>query len=399
MIGVFTLCLLLVSQVGQTTYPQGFSGNASEVPYSEVLLRDAYLLGPGDMLTAVVEGGCSDVMILSGLLPAALCPVSGDGSLQVPGVGQIRADGLTLDDAQRQLQALARRYYPGIRIALSLYEPRTITLWVSGMVDNPGRYSLLSVQRVSDLVRAAGGVTPYGSRRGFMYLAGGDSVAVDLSFGDDGRPVSDPYLQNGASVVIPPVLRPVFLVRPGQVIYASNGTLLPNARNLVDAWDFKADETVSEFLRRTGGPEGRLDPAGSVLVSEGGEYPIWSPAEGFSPRLLMPGDTLRIAYQANQVYVSGAVNRPGTILYQGGMTVRDCVNLAGGANAGGRTGGTVLSRMGSEIARGADAMALEVRPGDVIEVPYSVGARYQTTIVVLASIVTMTATIINLTRN
>lgn len=398
MISAFALCLLLVLQMDQATLPLETAGEAA-VAYSEALRRDVYLLGPGDLLTAVVEGGCSDVMILSGLLPSALCPVSGDGSLQMPGVGQIQADGLTLDDAQQQLQALARRYYPGIRIGLSLYEPRIITMWVSGMVDKPGRYSLLSVQKVSDLVHTAGGFTPYGSRRGFMYLAEGDSVAVDLSFGGDGRPVSDPYLRNGASVVIPPVRRPVFLARPGLTIYATDGTLLPNARHQVEAWDFQAEETVAEFLRRTGGPEGRLDPAGSVLVSGSAEYPVWSPDDGFSPRVLMPGDTLRMAYLANQVFVSGAVNRPGTILYHSGMTVRDCVDMAGGANASGRTGGTVLSRMGSVIARGSDAMAMEARPGDVIEVPYSIESRYQTTIVILASIVTMTATIINLTRD
>jgi hypothetical protein len=42
---------------------------------------------------------------------------------------------------------------------------------------------------------------------------------------------------------------------------------------------------------------------------------------------------------------------------------------------------------------------MNARPGDVIEVPYSVESRYQTSIVILASLVTMTATIINLTRN
>lgn len=397
MILYLVLPLLLTLQVPQITSPVETA--APSVGYSETLSRDEYILGPGDVLTAVVEGGCNDVMLLSGLLPAAVCPVSGDGLLQVPGVGQIAVDGMSIQEAQQQLLALVRRYYPGLNIGLSLSEPRMLNVWVSGMVEKPGRYSLLAIQRVSDLVLAAGGVMPYGSRRGVMNLPDGAVQGVDLSFGPDGQPASDPYLVNGASVVIPLVDAPIFLARPGEVLLSTDGTILPSARHQIEAWDSIEGETVAGFLRRTGGPEGRIDLARSVLVSGGSEYPIWSSSQGIIQNPVLPGDTIRMAVLGNQVYVAGAVNDPGAVLYQSGMTIRDCIDMAGGTVTSGRMGRATLSRMGEEFARGSEALSLEARPGDVIEVPYSLESRYQTTIVILASLVTMTATIINLTRD
>jgi protein involved in polysaccharide export with SLBB domain len=397
MISSLFLPLLLALQVPQIT--GSVETAAPSVGYSETLSREGYILGPGDVLTAVVEGGCNDVMLLSGLLPAAVCPVSGDGLLQVPGVGQIAVAGISIQEAQQQLQALVRRYYPGLSIGLSLSEPRMLNVWVSGMVEKPGRYSLLAIQRVSDLVLAAGGVTPYGSRRGVMNLPDGGTQLVDLSFGPDGQPRSDPYLVNGASVVVPLVDAPVFLARPGEVLLSTDGTVLPNARHQIEAWDSVGGETVAGFLGRTGGPEGRIDLARSVLVSGGREYPIWSSSQGIIQNPVLPGDTIRMAVLGNQVYVAGAVNHSGAILYQSGMSVRDCIDMAGGTVTSGRIGRARLYRMGEEFASGSEALSLEARPGDVIEVPHSLESRYQTTIVILASLVTMTATIINLTRN
>lgn len=397
MISSLFLPLLLALQVPQIT---GSAETAApSVGYSETLSREGYILGPGDVLTAVVEGGCNDVMLLSGLLPAAVCPVSGDGLLQVPGVGQIAVAGISIQEAQQQLQLLVRRYYPGLSIGLSLSEPRMLNVWVSGMVEKPGRYSLLAIQRVSDLVLAAGGVTPYGSRRGVMNLPDGGTQLVDLSFGPDGQPRSDPYLVNGASVLVPLVDAPVFLARPGEVLLSTDGTVLPNARHQIEAWDSVDGETVAGFLGRTGGPEGRIDLARSVLVSGGREYPIWSSSQGMIQNPVLPGDTIRMAVLGNQVYVAGAVNHSGAILYQSGMSVRDCIDMAGGTVASGRIGRARLYRMGGEFASGSEALSMEARPGDVIEVPHSLESRYQTTIVILASLVTMTATIINLTRN
>lgn len=395
---MLSLALPLILALQFPLMTNSFEASTPSVGYSETLSRDAYILGPGDVLTAVVEGGCNDVMLLSGLLPTAVCHVSGDGLLQVPGVGQIAVDGMSIQEAQQQLRVLVRRYYPGLNIGLSLAEPRVLNVWVSGMVEKPGRYSLLAIQRGSDLVHTAGGVTPYGSRRGVMNLPDGGSQDVDLSFGPDGQPSCDPYLVNGVSVVSPLVDTPVFLARPGEVLLSTDGTVLPNARHQVEAWDSVEGETVAEFLGRTGGPEGRIDLARSFLVSEGLEHPIWSSSQGIIESPVLPGDTLRMAILGNQVFVAGAVNTPGAVLYQSGMTVRDCIDMAGGTLTSSRIGGTMLSRMGETHATGSETLSLEARPGDVIEVPHSFESRYETTIVIIASLVTMTATIINLTR-
>ena len=394
---LLALQTLLVLQIAQPQLNQ--EATPSVWGYSVALSRDDYILGPGDVLNVVVEGGCNDVMLMAGLLPSAICRVSGDGSLQMPGVGQLSVDGLSIEESQHRLQLLARRYYPGLRIGLSLIEPRLISVWISGMVNTPGRYPLHSIHRVSDLVLAAGGIAPFGSRWGTMHMPDGSVAEIDLSFGADGQPANDPYIVNGASVVIPPVSRPVFVLRPGEVLLASDGTLIEGSRNHVEAWDVLEGETIPGFLQRMGGPDGRVDLTGTALISAGLQTPVWTSEEGFIRQTVLPGDTLRLAVLGNHVYVAGAVHNPGSVLYQSGMTVQQCIDMAGGAQNAGRTGRTLLSRNGAVLARGGSALAMNARPGDVIEVPYSVESRYQTSIVILASLVTMTATIINLTRN
>jgi protein involved in polysaccharide export with SLBB domain len=183
------------------------------------------------------------------------------------------------------------------------------------------------------------------------------------------------------------------------VLLASDGTLIEGSRNHVEAWDVLEGETIPGFLQRMGGPDGRVDLTGTALISAGLQTPVWTSEEGFIRQAVLPGDTLRLAVLGNHVYVAGAVHNPGSVLYQSGMTVQQCIDMAGGAQNAGRTGRTLLSRNGAVLARGGSALAMNARPGDVIEVPYSVESRYQTSIVILASLVTMTATIINLTRN
>ncbi len=356
--------------------------------------RNTYVVGAGDVLQMVVEGGTSEVMLVSGLSPLSLCKVSGDGIIQLSGIGQLDVSGLTIVEAENALQRLVSRFYPGTAIGLGLIQPRMVKIWINGMVERPGQYQLYAINRVSDLVSEAGGLSAYASRNGWMVTSSGDSVEIDLHFDAlTGQPVSDPFVDGGAVVHFSLVSDPVYVLRPGIRNY-NDSYRVPE----METWEFMAGETIEDLMYRIGGITGNIDLARSLLVSASGSVPVWSRGEGFSDQLVASGDTLRLVVQGNDIYVAGAVHQRGIIAYTPGTPVRAYVERAGGVVYNGSLGGTTLTRDGVQIASGENALDTEVLPGDVIEVPYGWVARHSQEIGILATVVGITSTIIYLTR-
>jgi protein involved in polysaccharide export with SLBB domain len=392
---MITLLILSLVSLGDVTEQTSTQNNqVPQFSIFEPVDRTEYCLGAGDVLQVVVEGGTSEPMILSGLTSISTCQVSGDGILQISGIGQLNVQGLTIIEAEEALQRLLVSYYPGTHIGLSLLQPRTVKLWITGMVANPGSYSLYAINRVSDLVTQAGGMSSYCSRLGWMVTADGDSVYIDLHFDPrTGRPLSDPFVDGGAGVVFGLVMSPVYVVRPGIRNYTDSYTV-PE----VETWESYPGETVETLLYRIGGITGDVDLARSTLISRGGSSPIWIQDQGFSREVVLAGDTLRLVVQGNDIYVAGAVHQRGIIAYSPGAVVRVYVEQAGGKVFNANLGGTTLTRNGVCIASGEDALEMQALPGDVIEVPYNWVARHSPEIGILATAVSITSIIINLSR-
>ena len=334
-----------------------------------------YVVGPGDVLGVVVEGGCTPAMLSAGLAPQGRYPVSSDGAFAVSGIGQVDAESLTIAGLQERLESMARMTYPRISIGLSLVQSRQVRVRISGSVFTPGEYVLTAVHRVSDLVASAGGLTSYSSRLGVMLPGGGD-LELELNLLLDpatGRPFSDPYLMNGAVVRFEPCLEPVYV---------------EIGRNLT-VWDLMDPRDLGSFLQRMGGAPGDIDLAVSMHRRNGVETAVWSPDSGYAAIELEPGDTLLLAEVPRSVTVSGAVAVPGPQPFHPSMTVQDYIAAAGGVVSTGRLGGTELRREGEPVETGGDALGSCARRGDVIEVPYSWVARNGPWISLLASLVSI----------
>ena len=119
----------------------------------------AYLLGPGDVLQITVFGEAD----LTGSYR-----VSDTGTLAMPLVGPISAQGLTLEQFQRQL---VRRLdssavkSPNVTLQVSEYRP----FFILGEVKNPGSYAYVPDMTVLTAVAIAGG---------FTFRAAQDEVSV-----------------------------------------------------------------------------------------------------------------------------------------------------------------------------------------------------------------------------
>jgi protein involved in polysaccharide export with SLBB domain len=354
--------------------------------------RDVYLLGAGDILTVTVEGGTSLAAAASGLIPQSICTVGSDGVASISGLGQVSVTGLTLNEAEAEICALARRFFPGSRVGISLYQPRLVRVRAAGMVHRPDIYPLYALQRVSDLLDLCGGLVFPASHRGWMYF-GADSVRIDL-LPDMAthQPVSDPLVVDGAVVVMEACESPVFILRPSSWISAD--TPPPPA---LQAWDVGDGMDLDVLLEAVGGAGSGVDYTRSVIRSKGSTLPLWT-GEGIADFVLHSGDTLVLAGIADSVAVGGAVSNPAPVPWSAGLTTLDYVVLAGGTIPGSDLDDIKLYRGGVEITDGRDALSAQPRPGDAIDVPYSWISRNVDTITLISTIVSMAALIYSISK-
>lgn len=117
-------------------------------------LNDAYALGPGDVIAIDIF----NVPEYSGSQR-----VLADGTLNLPIVGRVNVNGLTLEEAG---SAIANAYraelrYPEVTVVLE--SPRPLRVAVSGEVTQPGLYTLMpegaQFPTVAQALQMAGGVT------------------------------------------------------------------------------------------------------------------------------------------------------------------------------------------------------------------------------------------------
>jgi protein involved in polysaccharide export with SLBB domain len=345
--------------------------------------RDLYILGPGDYITAVVEGGSTEALLGAGVSPWAYYAISGDGYLAVSGVGAACVEGMTLDQAQETFQQKVSRYYPSLRITLSLAQPRAVRMEIRGMVVEPGTYLMSALSRVSDLVTMAGGISTFGSRFGTMITAEGDTMLVDLHVDPlTGTYMDDPYLDRGTSVIFGECLSPVYVV----------------GYDLSETWDCREGETVRSLMVGMGGVSGDFNLSSSRLHSGGADLPVWNGEEGILDLPLSPGDTLLLVASRMPVFIGGAVNVPGPLEFIPENTVLDYLILAGGAKVDAAMGGITLYRKGSEIGTGDEILLIRPQAGDAIEVPYTWISRNSSVLSLLISVSSVVLTLWAITK-
>ncbi len=111
-----------------------------------------YPIGPGDVLEIEVPGMEE--------LESRTVRVSGEGTLDLPFVGSIRASGQTEEELRKELlrRLEAYMYHPEVNLFVREYRSRQVA--VIGAVAKPGLYSLASgADTILDMISMAGGMT------------------------------------------------------------------------------------------------------------------------------------------------------------------------------------------------------------------------------------------------
>ena len=120
-----------------------YSGQGSERPM---------ILGPEDQLSIKIADFDE--------LPDKPLQVDSSGYLQIPGLGRIKAQGLTTVQLQDQVSSLARKYMKEPRVSVVMVGVSSQPVSVFGAVSKPGVYQLAGPKTLVEVLSMAGGLRP-----------------------------------------------------------------------------------------------------------------------------------------------------------------------------------------------------------------------------------------------
>src|SRR5436305_2360619 len=163
-----------------------------------------YRLGAGDQLVLILTGD---------LQRAYTLPVSREGFILIPQVGQVFVSNLTLDQLRDVLFARLGRVYSGVRrganastrFDISVANVRANQVYVVGEVTQPGAYQISSLGTALTALYAAGGITERANMRDIVVQRAGKTVAtLDLyDYLLRGETRNDIRLETGDVIFVP----------------------------------------------------------------------------------------------------------------------------------------------------------------------------------------------------
>ena len=308
-----------------------------------------YRLGAGDEVIIDVWGS-NEATIRQTISP--------DGFINIPNLGVVTLNGMTVREAEQYLRKKLAQIYPvdgedaASDFKLTLGNIRTIQVSVTGEVVVPGTYSISSLSNIYNALYCAGGVNDLGSLRKVQLVRNGKQKAiVDLY----------DFILNG-------VLPDGLTLEDGDVINVPLYLSLVNIEGSVKRpmyYEMKDGETVQDLLGYAGGFAGDAYRSNINVVRQNGvEYQVYTVDSNlFSAFILKDGDALTVGalidrYE-NKLEVKGAVYRPG--IYQLGDGIRTVSELI--AKADGLKGDAFTNR--ALIHREREDLTFEVISVDV----------------------------------
>jgi polysaccharide export outer membrane protein len=316
----------------------------------------SYVIHPGDELVLVLTGDVEQSYSL---------PVTREGFIVIPSVGQVWVNGLTMAELENVLYQRLGRVYSGVRRGPGATTHFYITparlgsnqIFVAGDVLRAGSYRISSGGTALTALYAALGPTENGSLRQILIRRSG--VVVDtLDVYDyllNGSTAHDVRLSNGDLIFVPIHGTRVRIV--GEVARPATYEMRPN-ETLADALRYAGGFTATAArarvqIERIVPPSLRTPGGRDRIVTEIVSDQFTS---GVGPSVsVLPGDVIRVftvaARVRNRIYVTGDVWSPGSIGVTAGMRLSDALKLAGGVKPDVYLGQVLITRTNPDSSR------------------------------------------------
>jgi polysaccharide biosynthesis/export protein len=201
--GLSALLLLMASstcfaQVIPSDPPSGASPSSSQLKSSTTSEGEsAYRIGVGDVLHITVwdEPQFTEV-----------ATVRPDGMISVPLVSDVTVVGMTPPAAEAMLTARLQKFVHKPRVTVTVQDIRSRMVYITGEVQRPGAYPLVSAMNVVQLVSRSGGLTDFAKKNRVYVLRKGNSGRINIDYRKvlkGQSPEQNVELAPGDTVVVP----------------------------------------------------------------------------------------------------------------------------------------------------------------------------------------------------
>jgi polysaccharide export outer membrane protein len=158
-----------------------------------------YVIGAGDVLHISVwkdEALTRQVVVLP------------DGKIGFPLIGQVTAAGKSVAELTKEIEQKLTRFVPGVELSVVVQQVGSMTIYVIGKVNSPGRFAISSDVNVLQALAMAGGLNPFAKRgdiKIFRETGGGTKVFLfDYDTVADGKDTKQNMLLKKGDVVLVP---------------------------------------------------------------------------------------------------------------------------------------------------------------------------------------------------
>ncbi|MEO0225602.1 MAG: SLBB domain-containing protein [candidate division WOR-3 bacterium] len=377
--------------IAPTSAQTGVAQGALDRP----VISDEYVLMPGDECLTHISGGTHYTYPFTVsyegkaiiVLPVGVTysPVLGE-TRKTETIGAVKISGLTIKQAEDSLTRVFSKYFKNVSVDLTLVGMRTFNVFVSGEVRYPGIVNAYPVDRISEIVKRAGGVTAIGSRSNIKLIRSDKTeVNVDIEkFETSGDLGVNPYVQDGDLIIVPSIKGMVTVKGAifGRGAYELRVSAMTTERERVSEgiYEIKEGDRISDLIKRAGGVTPWADlNAGYIDRLKPGSinrekipidlYKILIDRDQEKDIEVINGDILVIPPKNSYVYVMGEIANPGPYPYQPNLRMSDYIAMAGVKT----TGDQYPKIKGSKLKRGKKKFSYRdnpvVEPGDEIFVP------------------------------
>lgn len=284
----------------------------SFMPVNEPNPNSSYVLDVGDVLKIQLIGQKNYIDNLI---------INGDGSVNVPDIGQVIVAGLTLSSASDIITTKITEAFISTEAYITLGKIRDVNILVTGNAIKPGIYTLTGNSNILHALTVAGGVSDQGSMRE-INLIRDNKVIESLDMYDlliDGRYNIKKRLRSGDVVFVESIKNIVTIdgaiKRPAKYEVTNN-------QNLLQVFEYANGMKQTADIRNIS-LERMLD--GSLK-----SIPIVNKSQ-FSNIKPIDGDLIYVReFPFRTAKINGAVLKPGTYTMAAGESLQDLIEKAGG---------------------------------------------------------------------
>lgn len=173
------------------------SGCAHQTKGSPSRADQPYKIGREDVL---------DVAVWRDADLSRTLPVRPDGFISLPMIGEVKAEGMTTVDLEKDIKRRLATYIQEPKVTVIVREVNS-KVFVTGEVAKPGTYPLRGQVSLLQAIALAGGFSPYAKENAIKVIRTNDrSETIPVRYSDLIRDDSDRvdfYLAPGDTVVVP----------------------------------------------------------------------------------------------------------------------------------------------------------------------------------------------------